>query len=113
MSNQSQSFNDGVVKIYEVSNISEPGGMPKEGLVYKQTLRFKNRTVGFNRFYVALQNNQKVAFLIRCQQVEGVFANDVAILKDDQYRIVQIQYPEELKVMDLTLEKVGELYDVK
>lgn len=116
MLNQTQSFNDGIVKIYRVVDIALPGDMPKEGLILQLTLRYKERTVGLTRYYAALQNNIKVDFVIRCQQVREVLANDVAILVDEnQYRVMQVQYPEDVEppVMDLTLEKVGEFYDVE
>lgn len=90
--------------------------MPKEGLILKQTLRYKERTVGFKRYYAAMQNNIKIDFVIRCPQVRTVKADNVAILIDgDQYRIKQIQYPEDVEppVMDLTLERLGEFYDVE
>lgn len=88
--------------------------MPKDGLILKQTLRYKERTVGFKRYYAAMQNNIKIDFVIRCPQVRTVKADDIAILIDgDQYRVKQIQYPEDTPVMDLTLERLGEFYDVE
>lgn len=110
-----QTFNDGVVKIYEIGNAALPGDMPKEGLTLKQTLRYKERTVGYNRYYVALQHNVKADLIIRCQRVNSVQADNVAILNDgNQYRIEQVQYPEDAipPVMDLTLERLGEIYDI-
>lgn len=110
MSQVSQSFNDGVVNIYKVGDIALPGDMPKEGLVLQQTLRYKERTVGLNRFYAALQNSIKVDLVIRCQQIRSVSTQDVAILQNgQQYEIKQIQYPEDADphVMDLTLERLG------
>lgn len=112
---KNQAFNDGIVKIYEVGNTSEPGGMPTEGLIYKQTLRYKERTVGLTRYYAAIKENVEVSAVIRCPQVRSVKANNIAILTDgEQYRIELVQYPEDIEppVMDLTLEKVSDFYDV-
>ena len=109
-----QSFNGGMVKIYQLGNISEAGDMPKEGLTLKHTLRYHERTVGINRYYIALKNSLKVAAVIRCPRTE-LTGNLVAILNSSQqYNVIQIQYLEdsEPKVMDLTLEKVGTDYDV-
>ena len=39
-------LNDGVVKIYEVANTAPAGGVPVEEITLKQTLRYKERTVG-------------------------------------------------------------------
>lgn len=30
-----QTFNDGIVNIYSIGNIAEPGNMPKDGLTLK------------------------------------------------------------------------------
>lgn len=112
-----QSFPDGVAKIYKVEDVSAPGDMPIEGLVLQQTLRYKERTVGLNRFFQAMQNNIKVSLVIRTPEVRGLSDKDtdilVAVLNDgQQYRVVQIQYIEDARppAMDLTLERVGEDY---
>ena len=109
-----QSFPDGVVSIYKVGDVALPGDMPIDGLVLQQTLRYKERTVGLNRYYSALQNNIKVDFVIRCPEVRGLSekATDilVAILIDgQQYTVKQIQYIEDAQPpsMDLTLERLG------
>lgn len=112
---KNQSFNDGNVKIYNIENTAEPGDMPNEGLVLKATLRYHERTVGITRHYAAIQNESKVAAVIRCPQIRTIESGYIAILNDgSQYRVDWIQYPEDIepRVMDLTLVKVGEFYDV-
>jgi hypothetical protein len=112
-----QSYPDGVVSIYKVADLAQPGDLPVEGLVLKQVLRYKERTVGLNRYYSAMQNNIKVDFVIRCPEVRGLSEKPtdilVAILIDgQQYRVMQIQYIEDANPpsMDLTLERLGEPY---
>ena len=80
----------------------------------KQTLRYKERTVGLNRYYAALQHDIKVDFVIRCPEVRGLSEKNtdilVAILIDGyQYKVIQIQYIEDAQPpsMDLSLERVG------
>lgn len=110
-----QSFNDGTVKIYDVTNTAPPGAKPVEGLSLKQTLRYTERTVGLTRYYAALQANVKIQYLLRCQQLRGISTQDIAIPNDGkQYRIIQIQYPEDIDppVMDLTLERLVQDYDL-
>ena len=114
-----QSFPDGVVSVYKVGDVALPGDMPQEGLVLKQTLRYKERTVGFNRYYAALQHDIKADYVIRCPEVRGLSekATDilVAILIDgQQYAVKQIQYIEDARPpsMDLTLERAGADYAV-
>lgn len=115
MSQKTQSFNDGVVAVYAVSNIAEPGGMPQEKLTPKRTLRYHERTVGLTRFYTALQANVKVKYVLRCPRIRDISAQDVAIPNDGkQYRISLIQYPEDVDppVMDITLEELTAVYDI-
>ena len=115
MNKQTQTFNDGVCKIYKVENTALPGDMPVDGLVLKQTLRYKERTVGMGRYYAALQNNIKVDFVIRCPEVRGLSEKNtdilVAILIDgQQYKVVQLQYIEDAQPpsMDITLTRLGD-----
>ncbi len=119
MSLQTQSYNDGIVKLYLVTNTAAAGDMPADGLTLKQTLRYKERTVGLGRFYQALQNNIKVSLVIRTPEVRGLSEKDsdivVAVLAGSvQYRVIQIQYIEDAQPpsMDLTLERIGEAYAV-
>lgn len=115
MLKKTQHFNDGIVDIYAVSNIAPDGMMPKAKITLKQTLRYKERTVGLNRFWSALQANVRIKYVLRCQRLRDVSAQDVAIPNDGkQYRIVQIQYPEDIEppVMDLSLERIDADYDI-
>lgn len=107
--NKAQVFNDGVVKIYRLENVAEPGEAREEKEVLKCSLRYKERTVGFSRYYSAMQASTKVSALIRCQRVPDVSEKDIAVLANsDKYEISLIQYPEDTlpPVMDLTLERV-------
>lgn len=115
LQNKPQSFNDGVVKICEVDNMALDGDMPKNGLVLKRTMRYKERTVGLTRYYAALQASVRVQYVLRCQRLRDVSTQDMAIPNDGkQYRIVQVQYPEDVfpPVMDLTLEEVSAVYEI-
>lgn len=107
--NKAQTFNDGIVKIYRLENVAEKGEAPEEKPVLKCSLRYKERTVGFGRYYTAMQAKTKVSALIRCPRVPNVKEKDVAVLMNDKkYEISLIQYPEDIvpPVMDLTLERV-------
>ena len=107
-----QTHNDGIVKIYTVTDIAEPGGMPKEGLALKETLRYKRRTVGIQRYYTSLQANAQIEQVLRCPIRETVSPQDVAIIKGKQYRIEQVQYPEDTPAMDLALSRLERDFDV-
>ena len=112
---KAQTFNDGVVKIYAVGDISEPGDMPKQGLTLKETLRFHQRTVGIKRYYTAMQASQQVDAVLRCPLRKTVSAQDVAVWEGKQYRIDLVQRPEEATppVMDLTLSRLEQDYGFK
>lgn len=115
MLRNTQAFNDGIVKIYEVTNTAQDGGMPVECLALKQTLRYKERTVGLSRFWAAAQANVRVSYVLRCPRLRDVSAQDIAVPNDGkQYRIVLMQYPEDINppVMDLTLEELNPVYDI-
>lgn len=107
-----QTYNDGVIKISTLQNVSLPGKMPKMEMVEKVCLRFKERTVGINRYYSAAQNNIKVDRLIRCLKHE-ITTQDVAVIEGEEYRIKQVQFPEDVypKSMDLSLERVAQSDD--
>ena len=57
-------FDDGILTIYSVENIAEPGDMPVTGLVEKASFYFGYETVGINRFYTALQANRQIESVV-------------------------------------------------
>lgn len=109
-----QTFNDGVVKIYSVRDESELGEAPEPKLTLKCTLRFKRRTVGVKRYWAAKQENAQADQLIRVAGLASVSTQDIAVVDGVQYRIRQVQFPEDAQtpVMDLTLERVEQVYAV-
>lgn len=118
MATKQQQFNDGVLKIYKVGDVSEPGNMPKEGLTLKlkKPLRYAELKVFDSKFWAASQDNTKIERLLRIPRIEEVVRDDKVIPIDGkQYRIVQIQYPVDVlpKCMDLSLERLEVAYAVK
>lgn len=112
---QTQTFNDGVVNIYSVGNIATPGDKPKDGLTIKvKNLRYEERTVGMNRFWTALQENARISQLIRVPRIELVSIHDVAILNEQQYDILQVQYLKDVEppCMELSLERLEVAYEI-
>ena len=95
--------------IYEVQYATP--GCPR----YKETVRYKERTVGLTRRNFARQDNVVIRYVLRCPLLRDVSAQDVAIPNDGkQYRIWDVQYPEDINppVMDLTLEELNPVYDI-
>ena len=110
-----QTHNDGIVKIYTVTNVSAPPLRPVEGLVEKAALRYKERTVGLTRSQIAMQDGVSIAYVLRVPCLRNVSAQDIAIPNDGkQYRIRRITYPEDIApmVMDLELSEVVTVYDI-
>lgn len=108
-----RTFNDGVVKIYRVTDEAAAGELPKEKLELKETLRYERRIVGFKRYYAALQANQQIEGIIRCPYRDTVSAQDIAEKEGKQYQITLIQIPEDIypPVMDLTLSRLEQNYE--
>ena len=101
-----QPVNDGVVRIYSTVNVSESGEYPDMQPVHKETLRYKERTVGIKRFMEAKQANADVKYVLRVPLRRSVSALDIAVPNDgERYEIFQVQYTEDISppAMDLTL----------
>lgn len=104
---KAQTFNDGIINIFDLTD---------NNLTLKRTLRYHERTVGLSRHYIAKQSQVKIAYVLRCPRLRDVSAQDIAIpLDGKQYRIEQIQYPEDISppVMDLTLEELTADYSLR
>ena len=110
-----QSYNDGLVSIYSVTDGAAPGYRPVPMLVFKERLRYQERYLGINRLYSGQQNQVDIQRIVRVLKVPGVSNQDVAITEDGrQYRIDSVQdvinaYPPSL---DLTLATVEQKYEV-
>ena len=110
-----QGFNDGLVTVYTVTNVSKPGYKPVEGLSAKISLRYAEQRLGIQRYYSGLQNQIQVERVLRVPRHGDVNSQDVAITEDGrQYRIDLIQqadgvYP---PALDLTLVRIDQEYEV-
>lgn len=112
-----QQFNDGILSVYEVGNIAQPGNMPAQGLTLKldNPLRYAELKVFDSKFWAASQDNTKIERLLRIPRTDDVVRDDKIIPIDGkQYKIVQIQYPVDVmpKSMDLSLERLEVAYEV-
>jgi hypothetical protein len=106
---QRQTYNDGLLSVYAISNIAQPGDMPVDGLTLRVgPLRFSKRTVGMTRFWAGQQSGARIDMLLRIPRVPGINTEDVVVLHDGtQCAIRQIQEPEDIlpPSLDLSLEK--------
>ena len=110
----SQQYNDGIVKIYTVTDAAKPGYQPTEQLKLKYSLAFEERVLGINRLYLSRQNQAEIKRVIRVQRVD-ISTQDVAITHDGiQYRVDTVQavqgvYPPSL---DLSLKAIEQHFEV-
>lgn len=110
-------FDDGIVKIYEITQQTTAGTMPIKGLTYVQSFYFGYDTLGINRYYTALQANQQIEAVINIPGWSELNpAQHVAELENgNQYRVRMVQPTNDedgLRITKLTLERMHESYAV-
>ena len=110
-------FDDGIVKLYAITDQAVPGKKPIRGLTLSESFYFGFDTLGINRYYTALQANQQIAAVINIpgwNQVDT--AETIAVLEDElQYKIVMCQPMTDedgLRITKLSLERLGDEYVV-
>lgn len=110
-----QTFNDGVLRVYKVENISDKGDKPKDGLVPRllSTIPYEERTVGITRNHLAKQEQSSIEQLVRIPRL-NISVHDVVILNGKQYDIYQSQNINnvEPRCLDLSLERLETAYEV-
>ena len=114
----------GTAIICSLINTAESGDMPAEKLIKENEHYFEERYIGFGRQYGAKGVNERVDMLIRIWRDPTARIGKYVILADyesqdnpegDQYRIDNVQHTVDddgLKVTDLTLYRMDELYEV-
>ena len=109
----------GMVTVCTLLNTAQPGAMPVNRLSLVFADYFEERTVGYNRFYVAKGVNERVDLLIRTNRHTDARIGMYAVLSysenDGQYRITNVQQMTDddgLKCTDITLARMDELYEV-
>lgn len=113
-------FDAGLLRVCKLQNTAPDGFMPRERLIAVADVFFGERVVGYNRFYAAAGANEQIDLLVRtwrlpCARI-GMFAVLSQSENDGQYRITNVQHlldDDGLKVTDLTLSRIEELYDVE
>lgn len=102
-----QTYEDGVMTIYAVSDGAAAGRLPQPVLTQKLRLDYQERTLGVQRYYAAAQNQIKVERVLRVPRgpVE-ITSQDVAVTEDGRrYRIDLVQKAKDTwpASLDLTL----------
>lgn len=109
-------FDDGLVTICLTTNMSSAGSLPVLKLSKKFQQYFCYDTLGVQRYYTALQANQRIELVINVPDWPDISVLDIAIMEDNrQYKVQMVQptYDEDgLKITKLSLERLVEAYDV-
>lgn len=111
----SQPFNSGVVSIYRLTDVGEPGYAPVPRLDLRVRLHYEERKLGLIRYFSASQNQVKVEKVLRVPRRAEISPQDVAVTQDGrQYRIELIQMAEGVypPSLDLTLGTVEQIYEL-
>lgn len=110
-----QSYRDGVVCIYTVTDGAAPGYQPQPVLTLLETLFYQERRVGLQRYYAGRQAQVEVERVIRTQIRPAVNPQCVAVTEDGvQYGIELVQQVQDVypPSMDLTLVRIDQKYEV-
>ena len=110
-----QSYRDGVVRIYTVTDGAAPGYQPRPVLTLLETLFYQKRRVGLQRYYAGRQAQVEVERVIRIQLRPAVNPQCVAVTEDGvQYGIELVQQVQDVypPSMDLTLVRIEQKYEV-
>ena len=111
-------FDDGIVFICKLENTAETGLMPVDKLVKINKLWFHERTIGYNRQYLARGVDEQVDMLIRVIQTRTIRIGMYAVLGNgEQFRITNVQHlvaeENNLRYTDLTLERLNDNYELE
>ena len=110
-----QSYRDGVVRIYTVTDSAAPGYQPRPVLTLLETLFYQERRLGLQRYYAGRQAQVEVERVIRIQLRPAVNPQCVAVTEDGvQYGIELVQQVQDVypPSMDLTLVRIEQKYEV-
>lgn len=110
-------YDNGVVYVCSLVNTAPNGRKPKNELVKRYKFWFNQRTIGYNRQYLAKGVNEQVDMLIRIPYCLGVRIGMFALLGNgEQYHINNVSHGLDdinaLIYTEITLERLDDNYDV-
>lgn len=107
----SERFNDGICRIFSVTDSAQPGYQPKPVYDLKCSLNYRELRLGIQRYYAAMQAHQRIDMVIRVPQpsVEISPADMVQLHDGRQYRVELVQIAEDIypAALDLTLSRIA------
>lgn len=103
-------FDDGILEVYRMENTALPGAMPKETPVLQDRHYFGYDTLGFQRYYTALQAQQKADAVVNIPLWQDIRMTDIVKLDDGSgFRVLLAQKMKDdngLQITKLTLERL-------
>lgn len=108
-----ETFNDGTVKIYKLKDVSDPGMQPRLAPVLYRNHAFAYKTIGTKQNYEAMQASVRLDEKIRIHLDRGISPQDIAVVDNIQYEIVQLQHIMTTKPATtvIYLQRREEIYD--
>lgn len=107
----SQSFVDGIVTIFRLTDTAKPGYRPSPIPEKTAVLRYEERRLGLTRYYSARQVNVEVERVLRVPRGPGISPQDLAVTEDGrEYTVDLVQTVEGVfpPCLDLTLSRVSQ-----
>ena len=109
-------MDSGTCRIYTVTDAAGNGEMPNPTLheYGDYEWAFEDRMISYSRQYAAMGVDQQIDRIIRIWRTP-VRIGDVVVIGDEQYRIDNVQPTlddDSLQVVDLTLRRLEENYDI-
>lgn len=105
-------YDDGILTLYDATNIAESGNMPVYEHVKRGDYHFQFETVGYQRYYTAMKADRLIEHIVDVPDWITVEPESTVVMEDgERYRIqfAQRTYDDDgLKMTRLTLEKVGD-----
>lgn len=108
-------LDSGKLTLCTAKDVAKPGAMPAYHLIPGNVHLYGERTISYGRQYAAMGVNEQVDMLARIWQDRSARIGMYALIDGDQYRINNVQHltdDEGLKVTDLTLQRLDDLYDI-
>lgn len=107
-------YDDGILTIYSVSNSAEAGNKPIYSLTQKSQHYYGFDTLGFNRYYTALEAKQQIECVVNIQGWHDIISTDICALDNGVQYIIRLIQPmlnaDNLRITKLTLERISDAY---
>lgn len=104
----SQTYNDGIVKIYTTEDGADPGYQPVIHAKLKHSLPFEERVLGINRIHIGRQEQVEIERVVRIPRV-NVSTVDLAQTHDGKwFKINTVQSVDDVLPRSLDVSLVAE-----